>query len=309
MTAREFDRRVAALAASQHGVFSRRQARELGASSDMVKSRLLSGAWKPMAEDVLTLRGTLLVWRARLRAATLVPAGVSWVSHEAGGALHELSTFNPGPVAVLVPHGRSRRTELAVVHQTRDLALPDHVTTVDGIPVTTIPRTLVDLAAIVGRRRLEHVVNDAVVARQVTLAEIESVVGDVARRGKAGMGRIKAVLDDLGPGPTVPASRLEALLLRVLRKGGVPVPVLQHELPWRTDVEGRVDMAFPLARLIIEVDSRRYHTRVRDFEVDRRRDNAAQLAGWRVLRFTYADLRHRPDEVVAEVLAALALAA
>jgi very-short-patch-repair endonuclease len=68
---------------------------------------------------------------------------------------------------------------------------------------------------------------------------------------------------------------------------------------------GRVDFAYPKHNLVIEGDSRRWHTLLNSFEIDRLRDNAAQLAGWRVLRFTWQEITENPERVVSTIRLAL----
>lgn len=113
------------------------------------------------------------------------------------------------------------------------------------------------------------------------------------------MATLGLILNGLGPGPVHPTSELERLLLKVLRDGGLPEPVREYDAPWDRNAPGRVDFAYPWVRAIMEGDSRRWHTRERDFEVDRRRDRLAQLAGWDVFRFTWHELKNDPDEVVS----------
>src|SRR5688572_5784149 len=120
---------------------------------------------------------------------------------------------------------------------------------------------------------------------------MSSALGSSASRGEAkpGMANLRKVLESRGPGYVAPASRLERLLTDVLTGGGLPLPERQHPLPSRVG-PGRVDLAYPAARLIIEADSRRWHTRVADFETDRLRDNEATVLGWRILRYTWQRL-------------------
>jgi very-short-patch-repair endonuclease len=118
------------------------------------------------------------------------------------------------------------------------------------------------------------------------------------------MAALRLILEERGPGYVPPASRLERLAFDCLVDGGLAVPVRQHPLPSRAG-PGRVDLAYPDARLIIEADSRRWHTRVADFEVDRRRDNEATALGWQVLRVTWRDLVDRPGWVRSMVRSCL----
>jgi very-short-patch-repair endonuclease len=192
------------------------------------------------------------------------------------------------------------------MHRTRDISDQD-LTTVRNLPVTNQVRTVIDMAALVRRRRLEWLVDDLLAAKAFTLDELTERFRQVSRRGKPGMANLRTVLEERGPGYVPPASRLERLLTDVLTAGGLPMPVRQHPLPSRLG-PGRVDVAYPAARLIIEADSRRWHTRSADFETDRLRDNEATLLGWKILRYTWARVKNDPLGVVREVREYLILA-
>ena len=291
MTARTVDLAIAALAALQFGAFSRAQALTRGATDQLIQRRLAARAWARVAPGVYRLPSHPPSWEQRLSVASLAMDAV--VSYQAAAALHGLATFGPAPVTVTVPHGGSRRPALAVVHQSSRL-LPDHVTTVRGLPVTTVERTLVDLAGVCRRARLEQVVDDAVAARRTTVQRLCDCFDDLARPGRTGGALLRTVLADRQPGYVPPASALEARLLRVLKEGGLPRPVLQFRHPGRLPVDGRVDCAYPDHRLLIEVDSRRWHSRWGDQVADRRRDAEALAAGYRTLRFSHDDLGRRP---------------
>ena len=109
-----------------------------------------------------------------------------------------------------------------------------------------------------------------------------------------------------GHGFVPPSSVLERLLYRVLDRPRMPSYVRQARVPWSPDQV--VDALVSAAKLIIEGDGRRWHTRIADFEQDRRRDRAAAEHGYRTLRFTYEDLAGSPDRVEAEVRAAARIA-
>lgn len=297
---------LADLASRQYGLFPRAQAQAVGLTERLIEMRLRTGRWVRVAPGVYGLPGVPPSWRRDLMAACLQagPGGV--VSHEAAAALHGLATMTPGPVVVMLAHGDHQHLRTGRLRQSTDLRL-HHCTVVDGIPVTTVARTIVDLAGAVRPGRLRMVVEDALAARKCTLDDLSRCYEELRRPGKRGMTSIGLVLRSLGPGPVRSATVLERLLRKVLRDGGLPDPVPEHDLPWTRDTQGRVDLAYPVARVIIEADSRRWHTRERDFEVDRRRDREAQLAGWQVYRFTWDDLVNRPEEVAATIRRALAL--
>lgn len=297
---------VADLASRQFGLFSRAQASALGLTLRVIERRLAAGRWGLVARGVYSLPGVPGSWRRDLMAACLEAGAGAVVSHEAAAALHRFDTFAPGPVVVMLAHGDHQHLRLGRLRQSTDL-LPHHRTAVDGIPVTTVARTLVDLSGAVRPGRLRVVVEDALAARACTLEELCRCHEELRRPGKRGLCNLAIVMKALGPGPATGSTALERRLLRVLREGRLAEPVREHELPWRRDTPGRVDFVYRAERIIVEADSRRWHTRERDFAVDRRRDREAQLAGWDVYRFTWDDLRTDPDDVVATIRRALAM--
>ena len=297
---------VADLARRQGGVFARWQVLALGVTATVITSRLQAGRWVQLAAGVYSMPGMPFSWRRSLMAACLEAGPDAVASHESAAALHGLATFVPGPVVVMLAHGDHQHVRLGRLRQSTDLR-PHHRTTVGGIPVTTVARTLVDLAAVVRPGRLRIVVEDALAAGTCTVEDVRRCHQELRRPGKRGMRSLDLVLGALGPGRVPAPSVLERRLRQVLRAGGLPAPAREHPSPWRQDTDGRVDFAYPAAKILIEADSRRWHTRERDFEVDRRRDREAQLAGWDVYRFTWHDLRTDPEDVVATVRRALAL--
>ena len=300
------DEALADLACRQYGLFSRAQALGLGLTERVIDRRVATGRWLVVARGVYALPGAVGSWRRSLMAACLEAGPRAVVSHEAAGALHGLATLAEGAVVVTLPHGDHQHLKGGRLRQSTDLR-PHHATELEGLPVTTPARTVVDLAACVRSGRLKSVVEDALSAKVVSLDELAMCHAELCRPGKRGLTALGRIIASLGPGPVVPASALERRLRKLLAEGGLPPPVCEHELPWDRSTPGRVDLAYPRARVVLEADSRRWHTRERDFEVDRRRDRAAQLAGWDVYRFTWDDLRCRPEEVTATVRRALRL--
>jgi very-short-patch-repair endonuclease len=90
-------------------------------------------------------------------------------------------------------------------------------------------------------------------------------------------------------------------------RAGFPLPSREFKAPWLAPTNGRVDLAYLEQRLVVEADSRRWHMLAAAFLEDRERDNRAQLAGWRVLRFTWWDIEQRPDYVASMIRAALSI--
>jgi very-short-patch-repair endonuclease len=305
---RAAERALAELAALQFGLFTRSQVLTTGLSDDAFQWRVDRATWDRWAADVYALPGYPTTFGRLAMAACLEMGPESLASHECAGRLLGLSNLlDPAPVVVAVLHARHHRSRLAMVRQLTDLRPVDR-TVVDGIPVTTPERTLVDLAAVLRPGRFTQVLGDALAAGITTYEAVRSCHEALARRGKPGTRLLRRALEAHGPGLERAESTLERRLLMLLRDAGVVGGVVQHALPWRAALPGRVDLAFPVAKLIVEADSRRWHGRFDDFDRDRARDNAAQLAGWRVLRFTWRQLVDEADSVATAVRTALALA-
>lgn len=305
MTAREVDAAVAALASRQHTAFTRGQALAVGATGSLVQRRLAAGAWIGEAHGVYGLPGAVQTWERRLMIAHLDLGPDSVASHRSAAALHRFPSARQGTPELTVPPG-GKRSGRWRVHEApvdgRDR------TRVEAIPVTNVTRTTLDLAGVLPRAGLEAVVDGLLAEGRLHLGPFMEQAVLHRRRGRPGSAALGTILDERGPGYVPPASELEALLFAVLRAGGLPDPVRQHPLP-SLHHSGRVDAAYPLARLIIEVDGRRWHTRVGDFERDRRRDIEAGLLGWRVVRFTWGDLVRHPAWVCQVVATHLSQAA
>lgn len=260
MTARGVDHAVAEHARRQYGVFSRLQVLDAGGSDWLIQRRAAAGMWVPLAEGVYALRGFPRSWRGALITAVLATSGPAVVSHESAAALHGIDSFREGPVVLAVRHGRGRLRGLARVHQYDDM-LADHITEGDHVPVTTVARTIVDLAAIGRPGRAGYALSDVLSAGKVTVEEVAAVYAAVNRRGKPGMRLVRSLLAQHLPGKAVPASKLERKLLRVLREGGLPRPALQYPFPGRR--HGRVCHPGRVLRFTSETQRSRRSPRTR----------------------------------------------
>ena len=291
----EIDRRIEALAAKQFGAFSRQQAFELGASERMVKRRLGERHWIRPVSAVYVLAASAGTWKRQCKIAEL-SVDDSAVAGFAAAALHELAGFRPGAIELVVPVNSYCTHPFATLHRYAGAEL----TTVSGIRVTTIAQTLFDLPSRVSPWRLERAMDDALLEKRLAIADLNERLTFYAGSRRPGLPRIRPlVLERLEGGWTPPESELEALLFAVLdRLPGRPTMIRQAPLPWRSVGTGRVDLLVPEHRLIIEADGRRWHTRVKDFDDDKWRDNEATAHGYGVLHFTWVHLHDYADDVI-----------
>jgi len=283
------------MAAEQGGVISRSQALGLDVSDRQISLRIRSGRWSRVAAGryrILAMDDP--IDRAKAAASVLPDATLS---HFTAAAIQHMDHVDASTPTVTVHARTTHSFPGVVVVRTRDL-LPRHTSTVDGFPVTTPERTIVDLAAVISTAQLGFVIDAALASRRVTLDGIRSVFADVARKGKPGVVALRAALDGRGT-DTAGASMLEARANRLLRQSGLPPFETEYPIPW--DEGRRFDVAFVAHRVAIEWDSHRWHSDRGSFERDRRRDRLAILNGWRVLRFTWGDVEDRPGAVLSTV--------
>jgi hypothetical protein len=164
-------------------------------------------------------------------------------------------------------------------------------TVVNGIPVTTVARTLVDLAAVLDVDALARACHEAGVRYGTTPSQVEEVLG--RRPGAPGSGRLRTVLHgDIH----VTLSKLERAFLRLLRAERLPLPETNRVASGR-----RVDCRWPALRLTVELDSYRFHSSRRAWEQDRRREREAYARGDDFRRYTYGDVLDDPRFMLAEL--------
>lgn len=270
--------------------------RAAGLSRRRLSAAVAKGDVRRLAPDVFGLRAPCD--REELRTALAVLGGVA--SHEDAAIAWGLDLVEPGGgVHVAVPRDHARRAHPGVtVHRTR--LRPDEITQVGGIWVTGLVRTLFDLARSLPVDQAVAVVDSALRKRRVT---VEALVGALRAlppgRGRPRISRVLALVDPLS------GSVLESLFRVLVVLAGLAPPESQLHIRSRGRLIGRVDFAWQEARLVVETDGFAFHADRRAYRADRRRGNALVLAGWRVLRFSWEDVVHRPDVVVAQVRAAL----
>jgi hypothetical protein len=246
--------------------------------------------------------GVLDSERTRLRAATKALDAV--VSHESAARLHRLDGLDASRVTISVPVRRSNRFQGVVVHQLTDVT-PGDIMTILDLPVTRPTRTILDLAAVLPPPMLASCLDQAVRMKLTTYQKTAGALERLARRGKPGVTNLRSILKPRLGGNFVSDSTLETRLLSVLKDGGLPTPTTQYRPKWLRKVNGRVDLAYPEEQVIVEGDSQRWHGTPEAFQIDRMRDNLAQIAGWIILRFTWQDITERQDYVVDTVTRAL----
>jgi very-short-patch-repair endonuclease len=286
---REAERAIAALAERQYGVVSRRQLADLGLGRGAVDHRLRLGRLHPLYRGVYAVGQRKLPREARWIAAVLALGTDAVLSHRPAGAHWEIARWS-GICEVTTPRKTGSRRGVRVHHAQ---LLPDEVTIHHGIPVTTVPRTLFDLAAVLPERQLERALNEAEVLRRWDELSLDRLLHRYPRR--KGSRAIRAVLHKRRQSATVTRSELEERFLALIDRVGLPRPEIN------VPIEGfEVDAVWRDARLVVELDGRSTHATVEAFERDRDRDRILQVAGWRPIRVTARQLAGDPVALVAD---------
>jgi very-short-patch-repair endonuclease len=287
---------IASIATRQYGVVSRAQLLAAGISDGAITTRIRRFGLHPLHRGVYAVGHTALVPLAREMAAVLACGEGAVVSHRtAASSLWHLLDAIDDLIDITIPRSNRRRPGLRV-HRSRVL-VPEDMQVVRGIPVTSVARTLVDLAEIAPDRELERAMDEATTRRLVTTASITAAVQRL--HGRRGTGRLKALLDrDVEPAFT--RSEAEERLLALIRQAGLPPPEANARIGRHT-----VDLCWHNRHLIVEVDGYRFHSTRTAFERDRVRDAELTAAGFRVVRVTWRQLETEPLAIVARVAQAL----
>lgn len=290
------DLALAELADAQHAVFGLHQLRELGLSARTVSHRAAAGRLHRIHHTVYSLVPKSLLTREGLYMAAVLACGPGAVlSHRSAARLHGIRPYGYTRIEVTVP-SRSTRTHSGVaVHRSTTLTEAD-TTTVNGIPVTTIARTLFDLAEVTTQRQLERAFDQADMIEGLDLNEINDQLARNPTR--PGNKKVRKVLTDHYIGSTPTENDFEEALLALTRELGLPNPRPQFYIdPGDGGPPIRADFAWPERRIVVETDGRRAHGTKQAFEADRRRDQRLTAAGWTVIRTTWRQLKQRPHEL------------
>ena len=297
----ELDRTIGAIARRQHGVLSLRQAQQAGATKAMIATRLRVGGLVKLAPRVLAVSSHPATWQRQFKAAELNTPG-SALADRSAAVVHEIEGFRVLRPTVVGPPTANTRSGLATVRRSATI----QATTVGGIRVTTLPRTLFDLLACSPLPQVERAVDDCLVGRRLSLNALAAVERLATGARLANAGTWRALVEERSGDGWVPSSsELEGRLYRLLDELPDHVTVQRQATPpWWKAGSQRVDAYLPGWRLIVEADGRRWHTRLADFDRDQWRDNLAAAHGHLVIRFTHLHLTCRLAEARDVVLAA-----
>ena len=276
------------IATKQHGVVTWLQLLEAGVSREEIKGRVRTRALVRVHRGVYRVGHAAPSMEARYLAAVLACGEGALLCGPAAGHLWGILKGAASPPEVTAPTQRrvkGVKTRRARREGTRD------ATKCRGIPVTTVPRTLVDLASLLSLDALARACHEAGVKYRTTPRQVDAVLA--RRKNIPGAAKLRSVLHG---DVHVTLSALERRFLKLLKEANLPLPETNRPAGGR-----RVDCRWPDHRLTVELDSYRYHNSRHAWELDRRREREARKRGDEFRRYTYGDVFDSPDAVLSEV--------
>jgi hypothetical protein len=285
---RTVERKLAELAGRSHGVVTRAELLRAGITQEEIKTRLANGALVSIHRGVFRVGHAAPSLEARYQAAVKACGPSSLLAGRA--AAHLLHLQNQPPSLPEVLTARHRRPDGVTVRRCRSID-PKDAAEWRGVPVTNVPRTLVDVAAVLDPPDLARAFHQAVVKHHIKPDAVERVLA--RRHNWPGARDLRSVI--WGDEP-VSLSKLESSFIAAVRRARLPLP--------ETNVlaGGRyVDCRWPEHRLTVELDSYAYHGTRHAWEKDRHREREARSRGDEFRRYTWFDVIEEPEPMLADL--------
>ncbi len=311
------DLRLRQLAGAQHGLISVEQSESIG-FGPMDRHRLSDGRrWERLTPRVLGLVGAPATRAHGVMLAVLDGGPGAALAGHSAAAWWGIPGNLLEPLEVHRVRGHVRRPERAGKRH-EPLILPDHhVVRLDGVATVVPARSLFDVAGSQRRGaelewwvdRMARMVDSAWSLRLVSGGSLQTMLAELAQRGRPGIRVMRQVLRDRGRDYVPPASGLESRFAQILERSFLPPFRRQIDLGDDGRWIGRVDFLAEDAPLVVEVQSERFHTSMLDQQLDSARRDRLDAAGFTVLELTDDEVWHRAQDVVAKVAEALRIAA
>jgi predicted transcriptional regulator of viral defense system len=262
----------------------------MGLSNRAIDGRVAAGRLHVVHHGVYAVGHRRLTRKGHWMAAVLSAGEGAVLSHRDAAALWDLRPCERRRIEVTAARHRRHRPGIEIHHMR---LCPDEITDVDGVPVTTVTRTLIDLAAVLPRPQLDRALERAEALRASDAISLDALLQ--RHRGRRGTAALRDALDK-GVQPIVTRSELEDRFLAFLDAHDLPRPEVNARLE-----RYEVDFLWREQRLIVELDGHETHGTRAAFERDRERDRILQTHGWRVVRITWRQLHDDPDAVAVDL--------
>jgi predicted transcriptional regulator of viral defense system len=278
---------LARLAASQSGVVSAAQLHDHGLRRAAISRWVAAGRIHRIHRHVYALGHTALSIDGRLRAALLYAGIGAVLSHTTAAWAWQLIASEPKTIHVTVP-GRRRSLPGVRIHHSR------HVDATDcrGFQVSSVARTVVDMAGMLSARQLRRALAEADYRGLLDLGE----VSEALHRGREGSRVLRQALANHLPKLAETLSVLEERFLELCESASLPMPEVNARVGCM-----RIDALWRDQQLAVELDGAAAHGRWPAIQRDRERELALRAAGFQVVRYTWDQVTGQPDGVIADL--------
>lgn len=294
------------IASDQLGLVTRKQLRTTGFDRDLVRRMAARGDLRQLHSNVFALPGSVETPHRRVLACVLETGFDAVASHTTAAWVWGIGGYSPSPVHVVVSRQSRHHQHLDWnVHQFTGLPR-HHRRILDGVAVTSPALTMLHLAQVVSLQRLAIAVDRAWSLRLISGKDLVKIDNELAIQGRNGIRNLRAVSAERGPGWVPPESGLETRFMQLMggRFGFKRQVALEGE-SW----SARVDFLHEPTRVVIEIQSERYHTALTDRRADAIRRRRLEEEGYTVVEVWDSDLFTNPGAVIEQVRAAIDSAA
>lgn len=295
---------ISQLSSRQHRAVSTRQLERNGVDRRLRAKWVERGLLSRAGPHSYVVAGSAPTAHRSAWCAAADAEGLGYVSGRTAAWLHRLDGFRPLAQAEILVGRAHRGARLPHFVRTTSWPLgPEDTAVIDGIRCLTAERLIVESPHFrFTAAETESAIDSAIRAKKVVEARLRERILEAVRPGSGGAALRDALVDTGGE------SRLERWFLRIVRKGGLVRPEMRVVVTARGEFAARLDASFP-GGLVVELEGHATHSSRRQRQHDEERRTRLTLQGYRVVVFTYIDVRDRPDWVLAQVRAALALVA
>jgi hypothetical protein len=292
------------LARRQLGVFSLDQAVGVGVPRRTIADRARRGIYERIHPGVYGIAGSAVVWHAEIVAAVLSCRALAAASHRTAALLWGMTDDVPATIEVSTTRHLRRPRRGVVLHESTDLEACD-IEEVRGVPVTSAARTVVDLGASAPYWFVERCMDAALRLGLCSVEDVSAFIDRVGRSGRTGVGTARPIVEERWGWSMGTESELEDRFRRLIALTALDMPTAQYTVRDRAGrFVGRFDFAYPDRRILVELDSERWHMDPAAFQRDREKQNRAHALGWVVYRFTWGQITKDPASVL-HVLASI----
>ena len=290
------DRSLSELARRQHGVVSREQLLGRGWSRDEINWRLGTGRLHRIHAGVYAVGHRILTRQGRWLAAVLASGPEALLSHRSAAALWGLRGYSSGAIHITVPR---KSTSTKQIRRHLSLVPEDERGVEEGIPVTSVHRTIFDLAATVSIDEVAAMIKEAEYLRRYDRLSLPDLLERYpGRRGSRALQLALERITEEPPGRR--RSKLEDRFTPFLRRYNLRLPRFNDPIALGSKLYV-ADCHWPDLRLIIELDGWEGHSSRSAFQDDRARDRALKVAGFSVIRLTWSQLDVEPDQIASDL--------